>query len=283
MTTSNSILKIEALTPAIGSMVHNIDISDPRIIEDHGAELKQLLLDRGVIFFRDQNLTPDAQVRFAKIFGDVVPEKDSTMPIHPDNGAVRILEAKADRYAPTDRWHADLTFREKPPLFTCLYAIVSPPVGGDTMWASMTAAFDHLEPKMQEYVEGLRAIHNWEAQEVVATMVSGPRGQEGYMERRGSMLPLIKPVIIRHPETGKKILYVNSLFTKEICGVNAQENSALISLLTGLAQVPEWQVRFRWQPGSLAIWDNWSTQHYAVNDYHPAHRLMHRVTVEHKV
>ena len=273
-------LRIENLTPRIGSLVHGIDLSRADHIEKYGSDLKQLLLDREVIFFRDQVLSPGEQARVARLFGSVPPAKLSTMAIHPEDDAVCILESRGKKTQATDTWHADLTYHELPPIATCLYAKQVPEVGGDTLFSSMTAAFDSLSPEMQRYVETLQVMHNWEAPEVVSTMRAGPNGEEGYKKRREAFPPVAKPVVIEHPETGKKVLYVNSLYTKDILGLRIAESAALISYLSGLAQVPEWQVRFRWQPGSMAIWDNWATQHYAVNDYHPAHRVMHRVTIQ---
>lgn len=273
-------LNVEHLTPAIGSLVHDIDLADPAVIERHGKALKQLLLDREVIFFRDQELSAPAQAHFATIFGHVPPAKLSTLAVHPDHESVCILESRGKKTQSTDTWHADLTYHESPPIATCLYAKEVPESGGDTMWASMTTAFDSLAPDMQRYVETLNVVHNWEASHVVSAMRAGPNGEAGYRKRREEFPPVTKPMVIPHPENGKKILYVNSLYNKEVPGMRIPESTALLTLLTGLAQVPEWQVRFRWKPGSLAVWDNWATQHYAVNDYHPAHRVMHRVTVQ---
>lgn len=277
---SHGDLQLEHLTAAIGTVVHGLDLSDPSAVDAHRDALRQLLLDREVIFFRQQRLSPADQVRVSRIFGDVPPVKlPSALAVHPESDSVCILESKGAKVQATDTWHADLTYHENPPLATSLYACVVPAIGGDTLFSSMTAAYQSLDPALQRYLENLKAIHNWEAQEVVSSIRRGAGGEEGYKRRREQFPPVAKPVIIEHPITGKKLLYVNSLYNKEIVGLRIQESAALISSLTGLAQVPEWQVRFKWEPGSLAIWDNISTQHYAVNDYHPAHRKMHRVVI----
>lgn len=275
-----STLEIEHLTPHIGSIVHNVDLADGDALERHGAEIRRLFFDRQVIFFRDQHLAPSDQSRFARLFGRVLPAQLSTFKIHPEDDAVCILESLGKKTQSTDTWHADFSYHESPPIATCLYAREVPEVGGDTMFASMTTAFESLDPKMQEYVRTLQVIHNWEAPQVVSALLNGPRGLEGYKDRRAKFFPATKPAVIEHPITGKEILYVNSLYNKDIIGMRIPQSNALLTFLTGLAEVPEWQVRFKWEPNSLAVWDNWATQHYAVNDYHPAHRIMHRVAIQ---
>jgi taurine dioxygenase len=270
-------LNIENLTPVIGSIIHDIDLADPIQLEENRAQIRQTLLDRQVIFFRDQKLSPDAQVAFSRIFGEVRPVP-TTFPIHPDNQHLEILASKG-RSTGTDVWHADRTWEKSPPIGACLYAIKVPPAGGDTMWASMTAAYDALDAKMQDYLDGKNAVHDWEGPELIASLRSNPDGQRRYEERRAKHPPIEKPVVAIHPETGRKLVYVNSLYTTRILGTTRSESTALTTYLAGLSAVPEWQVRFRWQPGSVAVWDNRAVQHYAVNDYHPFPRLMHRVTV----
>lgn len=270
-------LEREILTPAIGAVIHGIDLADPSAVARHRDELKAALLDHQVIFFRDQDLDPDAQVRVAAAFG-TVKEVASTFARHPANPFLEVLESHG--HGPgTDVWHADLTWQQTPPAGACLYAVDVPPAGGDTMWASMTAAYDSLAPALQTYLSELTAVHNWEGPEIVGNVRKGADGEARYRALRENHPPLEVAVITTHPETKKRVVMVNSLYTTSICGVSREQSAALLALLTGLARVPEWQVRFHWKPGSVAVWDNRAVQHYAVNDYNPSHRLMHRVTI----
>ena len=273
----NEPVNVVLLTPAIGALVGGIDLNDAAALARHGPALKAALLEHQVIFFRDQHLTPDAQVRLAETFG-TVNAISSTFAQHPGNPRVELLESHG-RGPGTDVWHADLTWQRTPPAGACLYAVDVPPAGGDTLWASMTAAYDSLAPQLQQYVRGLTALHSWEGPEVTASVRAKSDGEARYREMREAYPPLEVPVVTVHPETKKRVVYVNALYTTRICNVSRSESAALLELLTGLARVPEWQVRFHWRPGSVAIWDNRSVQHYAVNDYAGAHRLMHRVTI----
>ncbi|HEV2573230.1 TauD/TfdA family dioxygenase [Methylocella sp. CPCC 101449] len=270
-------LDIEHLTPAIGSVIHGIDLADKAAIDRYGEELRRVFVERQVIFFRDQKLDPHAQVAFSRLFGDVRPVS-STFPSHPDNPHLEILQSKGTRTG-TDVWHADLTWQKDPPIGACLYAVNVPPAGGDTMWASMTAAYDALDEKFRAYIDDMTAIHDWEGPELMAGVRASPDAQQRYNDMRKRFPPIEQPVVKVHPESGRRLIYVNTLYTTRIVGVTRAESSALTNFLSGLSSVPEWQVRFRWQPGSVAVWDNRAVQHYAVNDYHPYPRLMHRVTV----
>lgn len=270
-------MHIEHITPCIGSEISGIDLSDNSQVETHAATLRKILAERQVIFFRDQELSPAAQVRFAQVFGKVDPVS-STFPSHPDEPRVELLISQGTRTG-TDIWHADLTWQTSPPAGACLYAADVPETGGDTMWASMTAAFASLDKDMQSYLRKLSAIHNWEAPALSDNLARRDPSGELYRSARQKYVPIEQPVVLEHPITGKPVVFVNALYTTHIRGVTNDESSALISLLSGLAKVPEWQVRFRWQKGSVAVWDNIATQHYAVNDYHPAARRMHRVAI----
>ncbi len=274
---SLGLLEWEVLTPAIGAVIHGIDLADARALAHHGDELRRALLEHQVIFFRDQHLDPAAQVRVAAIFG-TVKDVASNFAAHPANPQVELLESHG--HGPgTDVWHADLTWQRTPPIGAALYAVDVPAAGGDTMWASMTAAYDSLAPELQTYLSGLTAVHNWEGPEITGFVLGGAGGEARYRTLRETYPPLEVPVVTVHPETHKRVIRVNALYTTSICGVSREQSAALLAMLTGLARVPEWQIRFHWKPGSLAVWDNRAVQHYAVNDYHPSYRLMHRVTI----
>ena len=147
------------------------------------------------------------------------------------------------------------------------------------MWASMTAAYDALNDGMKAYIENLKAVHDWETPEVLAAIKSSNDAEARYKRMRDKYPPFEQPIVRVHPGTGKKVLFVNQLYTTRIVGLGRQESHAMLSYLSSLATVPEWQVRFSWKPGSIAVWDNHAVQHYAINDYHPYPRLMHRGTV----
>lgn len=268
---------IEHMTPSIGSEIHDLNLSDPSAVAEHAQALRTALAERQVLFFRDQDLTPDAQVQFARIFGEVLPVS-STFPVHPDNRYLELLISQGKRTG-TDVWHADLTWQNNPPAATCLYAVDVPEVGGDTMWASMATAFESLSPSIRSYLGGMTAVHNWEVPELMRSLKSQENGMQRYQEMRREYPPIDQPVVLSHPITGRKQLFVNSLYTTSINGMTRDESACWVAYLSDLAKVPEWQVRFRWRKGAVAVWDNIATQHYAVNDYHPAARRMHRVTI----
>lgn len=274
---TSSTLVVDHLSPNLGTVVTNIDLSSPTVLEERGDELRSLLRERQVLFFRDQSLSPEAQIAFASLYG-APKEVVSSFEHHPENDHLEILRSMG-RPIGTDVWHTDLSWHPQPPTATCLYGVDVPTVGGDTVFASMICAFDSLSRKMQDYVSELTALHNWENTAVSEFMKSKEGGYERYQCMRRDHPPLERPVVETHPVTGKKVIYVNSLYSTRILGISQSESDSLLRFLCGLATVPEWQVRFRWKQGSLAIWDNWAVQHYAVNDYHPKPRVMHRVTV----
>lgn len=274
---STKALAVDHLSPNLGSVVADIDLSSSTVLEERREELRSLLQQRQVLFFREQTLSPEAQIAFASLYGEPK-EVASSFERHPENDRLEILRS-IGRPIGTDVWHTDLSWHHEPPRATCLYGFDVPSVGGDTVFSSMVCAFDSLDAKMQDYLSGLTALHNWENTAVSTFIKSKEGGYEQYQRMRRDYPPLERPVVETHPVTGKKVIFVNALYTTRIMGVSQGESDSLLRFLCGLATVPEWQVRFRWQQGSLAIWDNWAVQHYAVNDYHPDPRVMHRVTV----
>ena len=231
-----------------------------------------------MLFVRDQLLTPEQQVEVARIFGD--PDKAKAFfPRLEGHGLVEVLESKpgGHRYG-TDQWHTDITFSANPPTGTVLYAREVPPLGGDTLWASATRVYDALPPSLRTHLEGLEAVHSFEHSGWPRVFLAQPDGEALYRKARAEHLPVVHPVIRTHPVTGRKLVYVNPNFTDRILGLPRIESDALLGLLFGYFQRPDVQARLRWEKNTLAVWDNRATQHYAVADYHPAHRLMHRVT-----
>ncbi|WP_327579011.1 TauD/TfdA dioxygenase family protein [Streptomyces sp. NBC_00145] len=267
--------QLEQLTPTIGGVVHGVDLRD-ELSPECRDELRQALLEREVLFLRDQKIDPEDQLRFARIFGEPQ-EVSAFFPSLPDNRYIEVLESKG-RASGTDVWHSDLTWQETPNAGTCLHSQEVPRSGGDTLWASMTAAYDSLPEDVKKLIDPLEAVHDWE-RELGDHVRSGEGGEKRYAETREKYRPRRHPVVRTHPETGRKLVYVNELYATRIVGVDHQLSESLLRYLVGLARVPEFQVRFRWDANAVAIWDNRSVQHYAVGDYNPHYRKMHRVTL----
>ena len=276
-------IRVEQLTCAIGAELSNVNLGDASRDPNLVAEIRQLLLRHKVLFFRDQDITRAEHVAFARHFGDL--EDHPVAGSDPENpGLVRIYkspDSPNDRYE--NAWHADATWRKKPPFGCVLRCVECPPVGGDTMWANMVLAYEKLPEHIKTQIAGLRARHSIEASFGAAMPI----------EKRHALHAQFPdaehPVVRTHPETGEKILFVNP-FATHFTNFHTPENvrygqdyapgaAQLLHYLIGQAQIPEYQVRFRWKKNSMAMWDNRSTQHYAVMDYPPCHRKMERAGI----
>jgi taurine dioxygenase len=236
----------------------------------------QALIDHCVIFFRDQDIDPAHHLAFARSFGEI----DQPHPVYAHvEGYEAIVKLANDANNPpdTDAWHTDLTFKQDPAFASILVAREVPEVGGDTLWASLYAAYEALDDDIKSYLETLSAIHDMgDFRNTFSVGESDGRKLIEGMNRFGCA---IHPVIKTHPVSGRKFLYVNESFTQHIVGLTARESRSWLNWLLDHVSRPEYQVRFRWQNGSVAMWDNRCTQHYAVADYLPAYRCMNRVTV----
>jgi taurine dioxygenase len=274
MTRSN-VLQITPLTPAIGAVIGGVDLAGP-VSDDTVGDIRQALLKHQVIFFEDQDLSPSAQRDFAARFGE--------LHVHPlyarDEGLPEIMVIDNHPGNPTDNdtWHTDVTFLETPAMGCLLYAQQLPSQGGDTLWASMTAAYRALSTPMQRFLEGLQAVHSF-AHAFSGSHAADEAGRARFEEAVRKHPPVLHPVIRTHPETGEPGLFVNQGFTQRIKGLRYEESRALLDFLFRHVQRPEFTVRWRWTPGSLAFWDNRCTQHCAVDDYLPERRVMRRATV----
>jgi taurine dioxygenase len=262
------------LTPTIGAEVRNIDLAKP-ISEAGLAELRDALLTWKVLFFRDQAITTEQHLAFARLFG--------ALEIHPfaphKPGYPEVLAITHDRESKgrENTWHSDVTWRIEPSLGSVLRALEVPEVGGDTLFSDMYAAYDGLSDEIKAKIEGRVAVHDFEPfrRGLRAKGVS-----EAQIEELNRKFPKAEhPVVRTHPETGRKTIYVNRAFTQSIVGYTREESDALLAYLYAQAAVPEYQCRFRWKKDSLAFWDNRACQHYAVSDYWPAVRRMERVTI----
>jgi taurine dioxygenase len=262
------------IADALGAEIDGIDLARP-LGEDEIAWLKAALVEHQVIFFRDQAIRPADQLRLAWAFG--------TVEIHPAYPHVEgfpeiaILEADRDHPSKIEKWHTDMTFRPNPPLGTILRARIVPEGRGDTLWMSLGAAWDALSPALRDRLDGRRAEHSFE--HGFKESLEEPGGRERLAGAVAANPPVTHPVVRRHPVSGRKGLFVNSLFTTRILGVPPAESEDLLAFLFEHLERPEFQCRFRWREDSIAFWDNRCTQHRPVNDYWPAHRRLERITV----
>ncbi|NND67947.1 MAG: taurine dioxygenase [Halioglobus sp.] len=264
-----------SIAGALGAEIHGIDLCR-ELSAQESAAIRALLLEHEVIFFRDQDVSPARQRALALAFG--------ALQTHPAYDTVEgfpeitILESKPDKPTKIEAWHSDMTFREHPPMATVLRSVIVPPRGGDTLWSSMTAAYAGLSQPLRDFLGGLTAVHSF------SHGFKESLAEEGGRERLAAAVaanpPVRHPVIRTHPETGKKVLFVNSLFTTHIEGLRPAESDAILQLLFQHVTTAEYTCRFKWEPHSIALWDNRSTQHKPINDYFPAQRLLHRITID---
>ena len=267
-------LSIAPLTPRIGAEVSGVDLAQP-LRSDTVAAIRAALLDWKVLFFRDQDIDTDQHLAFARAFG--------ALEVHPfaphKQGYPEVLAITHDRERPgrENTWHSDVTWREKPSLGSILRAVELPVVGGDTLFADMSAAYEGLPEAVKERIEGRFALHDF------AHFRTGLRKAgktEAEIEAFNQAYPSVEhPIVRTHPETGARVLYVNAAFTQSIVGMEKPASDELLAYLYARAATPEYQCRFRWEAGSIAFWDNRSSQHYAVSDYWPHVRRMERVTI----
>ena len=276
-------IMVDQLTCTIGAELGNVSLA--AAAEDDGliAEIRGLLLKHRVLFFRDQDISRAAHVAFARHFGEL--ESHPVVGSDPDHpGLVRIYKSPDvpnDRYE--NAWHTDATWRDAPPFGCVLRCVECPPVGGDTTWANMVEAYARLPEDVKAKIAPLRARHSIEASFGAAMPL------EKRLALKAQFPDAEHPVVRTHPETGEKVLFVNAFathFTNFHTAANVRFGqdavpgaSHLLNYLISQANIPEYQVRFRWKKNSVAFWDNRSTQHYAVMDYPPCHRKMERAGI----
>ena len=268
-------MNVKRVAGAIGAELQAINIADG-IDGELAATVRSLLNEHEVLFLRDQAISAADQKALAEVFGP--------LQTHPAYGTVEgfpevmILESTRENPSKIEVWHSDMTFRQHPPSVTVLRGITIPEVGGDTLFASMTAAHEGLSPAMQRYLEGLIAVHDFS--HGFRESLAEPGGRERLADAVAANPPVRHPVVQTHPETGKKVLFVNALFTTHIEGLPPLESAEVLQFLWRHASLPEFTCRFSWAPDSLVLWDNRSTQHKPVNDFLPATRRLHRVVSE---
>ncbi len=262
-------LETRPLSPTIGAEIHGVDLRED--MDDATiSDIRAALLRHKVIFFRDQDITIEQHIAFARKFGPL--EIHPATPKEQANREILRIAHGPDSRGKENFWHSDVTWRAEPSLGSILRAIELPQIGGDTLFADMSAAYDGLSPAMKEWICGLTAVHD------IARVFAGRLGQTPE-DLHAKYPPQEHPVVRTHPETGQRALYVNTAFTSHIKGLSTKESEWLLSHLYSQAKLPEHQCRFRWAVNSIAFWDNRASQHYAASDYFPAVRVMERVTI----
>ena len=261
-------ITVSPLTPAIGAEIGNIDLR--QVSSDEIADIRAALLEYKVVFFRDQTLTQAEHISFAREFGDL--EIHPATPKSQSNPEVLHIAHGPESKGKENFWHSDVTWREKPSLGSILKAVEVPAVGGDTLFANMVMAYELLPDDIKEAITGRVAVHD------IARVFAG-RLNKSAEELRERYPPMEHPIVRTHPETGESVLYVNTAFTSHIKDMEEGDSARLLRKLYRTAANPEIQCRFRWQPGSLAFWDNRASQHFASSDYFPQVRKMERVTI----
>lgn len=261
--------KTRWLGDAIGAEITGIDLSQP-LSDAADARIGRLLAERGVLFFRDQAIEPAAHAAFAARFGEATVGKYvDAVPGFPKMTEVSKAEDQVDNIG--GGWHADQTFHDQPPWATILVARELPGYGGDTLFASMAAAFEALSDGMKATLRGLRAVHG------NARLLAASKRLKASV---GAASEVTHPVVIRHPVTGRESLFVNAAYTLRFDGWTERESAPLLDFLFVHGQRPEFQCRLIWTPGTVAVWDNLQTWHYASNDYQGQRRVMHRIAIK---
>tara|TARA_B100000427_G_C15410679_1_gene551856 strand:- start:83 stop:958 length:876 start_codon:yes stop_codon:yes gene_type:complete len=248
-------LEVSRLSAALGAEITNVDLA--KVTDNEVDEIKSLLNEHKVIFFPGQKISMDEHVDFGSKFGEL--EGHPNLKKNNSHSHPKVFELVASEGGIADEWHTDITFQDSPALMSVLHMVKCPEIGGDTMWSSLSAAYDALSDPLKDLCDGLTALHD-----------ARPHGKP---EKTA-----IHPVVRTHPETGKKILYVNEHFTRRIVEMSMDESDMLLSHLTKWVTRPEFTVRYNWTEGTIAMWDNRSTQHYVVNDFKDE-RIIQRVTI----
>jgi taurine dioxygenase len=269
-------LQATPVARALGAVVSGVDISQdlPQPAID---ELSKLLIEQQILFFRDQPISPQAQARFAARFGTL--HVHPVYPVMPELPEIMLIDTHPGFLPDNDNWHTDVTFSETPPLAGILAAKRIPAAGGDTMWSSMSAAYEALSEPMRRFLDGLTAQHSIAKSFPPERWQSDPAFKERYERAVAKYPPVTHPVIRTHPVSRRKGLFVNEGFTTHINELRPQESQSVLAFLCAHVARPEFTVRWSWRVDDVAFWDNRVTQHYAIADYLPERRTMHRATV----
>ena len=274
----NSRIEIRPTSGALGAEVSGVDLTD-ELDATVVSDIRQAFNAYGVIFFRDQRLTPAQHIAFAERMGRInINRFFKAVPGYPQIAEVRKEPAQTTNIG--GGWHTDHSYDQIPALGSILLAREIPQRGGDTMFACMGQAYDALSEGLKRTLRGLQALHSSRHVFGANAQQANPDRQDRFLNPELATQDAVHPVVIRHPETGRSTLYVNSGFTTHFEGWTEKESKPLLDFLYQHASRPEFQTRFKWEEGSIAFWDNRATWHYALNDYQDERRLMHRITVE---
>ncbi|MDE0927421.1 MAG: TauD/TfdA family dioxygenase [Acidimicrobiales bacterium] len=265
---------VTPLTPVIGAEVSAVDLTGVLKPELTDA-LHQELMKHHVLFFREQNLTAQELTDFATNFGPIA-GPHHTYPALPGHPSVMVLDTNPDNPPDSAEWHSDLTFQPSSAFASVLQGVIIPPVGGDTLWSSLFAVHDALPSGLRRDLEDLSAVHDLGSFRNQAFAEGGSEKVDQLMASVGSAA---HPIIDHHPVTGRPFINVNETFTIHVLGMSRPESHRLLTFLFDFINRPQFHVRLRWHPGTIALWDNRGSQHYAVDDYLPHRRVMHRVVV----
>jgi taurine dioxygenase len=273
-------MKLSPITMLLGAEVSEVNLCSLSDVDFD--EIYEALLDRGVLVFRGQSLTSEAHVALGRSFGSLV----DPHPLYPSvEGFPDIIRVRNDENNPPENevWHSDLSCRPNPPFVSVLRAALIPPVGGDTLWTDMRAVYDSLPVSLREQVASLSAVHSL-AQGFRFLRESEEHAMQDDRKKTLNESDRAKnsathPIVASHPATGRKLLYVNESFTESIVGLSESESTDVLHVLFDAVKNPRHQMRLKWQPGTVVIWDNWTTQHFASGDHYPSKREVQRVTV----
>ena len=263
---------------ALGATITDIDLKQP-LDEELTGFIANALAENEVIFFRNQDITPEQHRAFALNFGQL-----QSHPVYPTIEGfpeITILENDEKNPSKIEKWHTDMTFKKIPPLGSILLGKVIPEKGGDTLFASLSAAYSDLPLDLKQSLEAMTAVHSFEYG--FKESLSEPFGREKLAQALIDNPPVEHPVVCTHPVTGKKLIYVNSLFTLKIKSLNDSESSELLEFLCDHIKKDKYQCRFSWEINSIAFWDNRSVIHKPDNDYWPQLRRMERITIDNTV
>ena len=270
-------LKSTRRSPHLGAFLEGISLHN-ELKPSSVAEIKSALLEFGVIFFRNQSIDKEQQLRLASQLG-TIEEPHPVFDNDKSDTRLTIIESKGRAHDAEHYWHTDVTYQEAPSMASILAAKKIPESGGDTLFASMYAAYDTLSPSIQKMLKSLTAQHSFE-RGWATTFRMLEDGEEKLHKLKQAFPLMTHPVLRTHPDTGRTSLYVNEYYTSRINELSEFESDSVLRMLFHHSQLPDFQVRHTWQVGDVAIWDNRCTQHYASHDYGSAHRVMNRVTLQ---
>jgi taurine dioxygenase len=271
-------LTIRRVAGALGVEISGVDLSQD-LPDEVIAEIRDALVEHQVIFFRDQRLTPERQVAFGRRFGPLnIHPYVKGMETHPE--VMEVIKEPADKTNFGGGWHSDMSFLERPAIGSILYAVELPEWGGDTLFSSQVAAYEALSAGMKATLEGLRAVHSAGREYSAQGHSAQQRASMSVVEAEGAVGEYVHPVVLVHPESGRRALYVNPAFTMRFEGWTKRESRPLLDFLFEHCRYEGYTCRFNWRPGSVAFWDNRQVWHFALNDYPGQRRHMRRVTVD---